>query len=750
MAQRGGRARLARLRRAGAARLRRVPRRCSRDLRLPAGRHRRGALHQRVGARLPAGVPRASAALLAELPAARVLACTATATPIVRDEILGAARPARRHAADRARLRAPQPGRSRAVEVDGRARAASALVDAAARRGARRPGRGRRRRHRLRARRGGSAEEESGAPRAAAGWAAAAYHAGLEAGRARDGPARVRRRPGRGRGRHQRLRHGHRPARRARGRPPGARPARSRPTTRRSGAPAATARPRSGLLLIVARATCRCAGAARARSDGRRPDAAVLEHKWGLFLELMRWVEGGSCRHDAILRYFGDEAETLAGCGRCDVCLALEDDDGRAIRGGDPDRAQGAERASRACTAASGCRPRSRSSAARPIRAWSAPGLDPLPTFGNLREHPEPWLLRAAAPLRDRGLGGLHRRRAAGRGADRGRARGDEGRAAGPPAAAAAPSAAAPARPAGAACARRAARRRPRRAQPPRWTPPPGALRGAAPPPARAGARARACRRTWWPATARCARWRCSGRARWTSCSWPTASGRHKAERYGPGFLRRGGGGRAPRGERADERRAAAAGGGRPRGHRQEVRRVRRAPRRHLVHRSQGEFVCFLGPSGCGKTTLLRIIAGLERQNAGVVAHGGPRRLGAAARSAELRHRVPVLRALPEPHGRAERRLRPRDARRPRAADRRPRRRAPRPGAGCAAHKQQVPRAALGRRAAARGAGPRARAVARAAAAGRAAVRARRAGAPVRCASRSARCSGGSASPRSW
>jgi len=36
-----------------------------------------------------------------------------------------------------------------------------------------------------------------------------------------------------------------------------------------------------------------------------------------------------------------------------------------------------------------------------------------------------------------------------------------------------------------------------------------------------------------------------------------------------------------------------------------------------------GEFVCFLGPSGCGKTTLLRIIAGLERQNLGTVRMAG-------------------------------------------------------------------------------------------------------------------------------
>src|SRR4029077_19331365 len=36
-----------------------------------------------------------------------------------------------------------------------------------------------------------------------------------------------------------------------------------------------------------------------------------------------------------------------------------------------------------------------------------------------------------------------------------------------------------------------------------------------------------------------------------------------------------------------------------------------------------GELVSFLGPSGCGKTTLLRIIAGLERQNAGLVRMAG-------------------------------------------------------------------------------------------------------------------------------
>jgi iron(III) transport system ATP-binding protein len=37
----------------------------------------------------------------------------------------------------------------------------------------------------------------------------------------------------------------------------------------------------------------------------------------------------------------------------------------------------------------------------------------------------------------------------------------------------------------------------------------------------------------------------------------------------------------------------------------------------------KGKLVCFLGPSGCGKTTLLRVIAGLETQDAGSIEIAG-------------------------------------------------------------------------------------------------------------------------------
>ena len=37
----------------------------------------------------------------------------------------------------------------------------------------------------------------------------------------------------------------------------------------------------------------------------------------------------------------------------------------------------------------------------------------------------------------------------------------------------------------------------------------------------------------------------------------------------------------------------------------------------------EGDFMTFLGPSGCGKTTTLRVIAGLEDPEAGIIVING-------------------------------------------------------------------------------------------------------------------------------
>src|SRR5262245_18318925 len=257
--------------------------------------------------------------VLADLPKARVLACTATATPVVRDEIL-------------ARLGLPddtpqlvrgfaRPELSlRAAEVTGvrerRARVDGALAEAL---GA--PARGRGTAIVYSPSRRGAEEEAERL--AVAGWRARAYHAGL------DGATRSA---------VQRAFSGgelevvvatnafgmgiDRPDVRAVVHlgPPGSLEA----YYQEVGRAGRDGRRALGLLLFAPNDLPLRRRLIETGASGEAPTPEVVEHKWNLFLELLRYAEGGSCRHDAILRYFGDEAETLTGCGICDVCVRLD------------------------------------------------------------------------------------------------------------------------------------------------------------------------------------------------------------------------------------------------------------------------------------------------------------------------------------------------------------------------------------------------------------------------------------------
>jgi ATP-dependent DNA helicase RecQ len=327
-------------------------------------------------------------AVLGELTSPRVLACTATATPIVRDEIL-------------ARLDLPadtpqivqgfaRPNLAlRAAEVEGR-RERARRVDAILAEALDRPGAGR-----------GTAivyagtrrETEAEAARLqSAAWTVAAYHAGL------DGTRRDAVQQAFAEGRIEVVVATNafgmgidRPDVRAVVHlgPPGSIEAYYQEVGRagRDGQPAL------GLLLMMPGDLALRRRLLERPNEGRPIDEAVLEHKWGLFLELLRWVEGGSCRHDAILRYFGDEAETLDGCARCDECLALS----KAEEADEVETALIVRKALSGVARVSGRF--GIQVTVKLLRGDADPrleraGLATTPTFGNLRAHPAPWLLR--------------------------------------------------------------------------------------------------------------------------------------------------------------------------------------------------------------------------------------------------------------------------------------------------------------------------------------------------------------------
>ncbi len=257
-------------------------------------------------------------ALLADFPKARVLACTATATPVVRDEILvrlglpadtpqlvrGFARP-------NLALRAREVRHKKDLRgwIDDALR--EALVDPAHPNGA----------AILYAPTRKSTEGEA-ARLERAGWKALAYHAGMS-GRDRE---RI----------HRSFASGEADvvvATNAFGMgidradvravvhlaPPGS----VESYYQEVGRAGRDDQPAIGLLLVSPGDMAQRRALIERDAAGGAASQELVRHKWNLFLELMRWAEGGSCRHDAILRYFDDEEETLAGCGRCDVCLGL-------------------------------------------------------------------------------------------------------------------------------------------------------------------------------------------------------------------------------------------------------------------------------------------------------------------------------------------------------------------------------------------------------------------------------------------
>jgi ATP-dependent DNA helicase RecQ len=135
-------------------------------------------------------------------------------------------------------------------------------------------------------------------------------------------------------------------------------------------------------------------------ADGVLDGASSAEsarHRWSLFLELMRFAEGGSCRHDAVLRYFGDEEETLSGCGRCDVCM-------RIGAGGALENEEAAEEVAlivrKALSAVARVHGRyGLTAAVALLRGADDPrlrsvGLDRTRTFGILAERSETWLTK--------------------------------------------------------------------------------------------------------------------------------------------------------------------------------------------------------------------------------------------------------------------------------------------------------------------------------------------------------------------
>ncbi len=136
-------------------------------------------------------------------------------------------------------------------------------------------------------------------------------------------------------------------------------------------------------------------------SDGGAADPALAARAWSLFRDLLRYVDARSCRHDFVLRYFGDERELLGGCGHCDICQTLAD-------GGFDEGSENTDETTTIVKKALSAVARADRRAglvavAEMLHGVTSErttrfGFSSLSTFGLLRERPVPWitsLLRA-------------------------------------------------------------------------------------------------------------------------------------------------------------------------------------------------------------------------------------------------------------------------------------------------------------------------------------------------------------------
>jgi ATP-dependent DNA helicase RecQ len=133
-------------------------------------------------------------------------------------------------------------------------------------------------------------------------------------------------------------------------------------------------------------------------ADGSAAPPELAARAWALFRDLLRYLDARTCRHDFILRYFGDEQELLGGCGHCDICMAL---DGREER--DDEAREEAERTARIVRMALSAVARARQRAGLIAVAEMVRGVDSdktrrfgfteLSTFGLLRERTHAWIM---------------------------------------------------------------------------------------------------------------------------------------------------------------------------------------------------------------------------------------------------------------------------------------------------------------------------------------------------------------------